>query len=119
MTATAALRTFWADDALERATIVKGERVEAALQELSGASQAVELLPKGRGLARGLAFSQPELASKACAAAFERGLLMETSGPNDEVMKIMPPLTITQAELDEGLAVVGEAVRAVTEGVAA
>jgi diaminobutyrate-2-oxoglutarate transaminase len=119
VTATAALRTFWADDALERATIVKGERVEAALQELSGASQAVELLPKGRGLARGLAFSQPELASKACAAAFERGLLMETSGPNDEVMKIMPPLTITEAELDEGLAVVGEAVRAVTEGVAA
>lgn len=44
---------------------------------------------------------------------------METSGPSDEVMKIMPPLTITEAELDEGLAVVGEAVRDVTEEVSA
>jgi diaminobutyrate-2-oxoglutarate transaminase len=34
-------------------------------------------------------------------------------------MKIMPPLTITDDELDEGLAVVSEAVRAVTEGVSA
>jgi diaminobutyrate-2-oxoglutarate transaminase len=119
VTATAALRTFWADDALERGTLAKGERVGAALTGLADASQTVELTPKGRGLARGLAFSQPELAAKTCAAAFERGLLMETSGPDDEVMKIMPPLTITDAELDEGLAVVGEAVRAVTEGVAA
>jgi diaminobutyrate-2-oxoglutarate transaminase len=119
VTATAALRAFWADDALERATLAKGERVEAALTELAGSSQTVELTPKGRGLARGLSFSQPELAAKTCAAAFERGLLMETSGPSDEVMKIMPPLTITDAELDEGLEVVGEAVRAVTEGVSA
>jgi diaminobutyrate-2-oxoglutarate transaminase len=119
VTATAALREYWTDDTLERATLAKGERVEESLSALASSSQAVELTPKGRGLARGLSFSQPELASKACAAAFERGLLMETSGPSDEVMKIMPPLTITEAELDEGLSVVGEAVRAVTEGVSA
>jgi diaminobutyrate-2-oxoglutarate transaminase len=119
VTATAALREYWSDDALERSTLAKGERVEEALRELAASSQAVELTPKGRGLARGLSFSQPELASKTCAAAFERGLLMETAGPSDEVMKIMPPLTITDDELDEGLAVVSEAVRAVTEGVSA
>jgi diaminobutyrate-2-oxoglutarate transaminase len=119
VTATAALREYWTDDVLERATLAKGERVEESLSALAASSQAVELTPKGRGLARGLSFSQPELASKACSAAFERGLLMETSGPSDEVMKIMPPLTITDAELDEGMSVVGEAVRAVTEGVSA
>jgi diaminobutyrate-2-oxoglutarate transaminase len=119
VTATAALREYWSDDALERSTLAKGERVEEALRELASSSQAVELTPKGRGLARGLSFSQPELASKTCAAAFERGLLMETAGPSDEVMKIMPPLTITDDELDEGLAVVSEAVRDVTEGVSA
>ncbi|MEJ3656840.1 diaminobutyrate--2-oxoglutarate transaminase [Actinomycetes bacterium KLBMP 9759] len=119
VTATAALREFWADDALERATIDKGERVERHLTELAAASQAVALTPKGRGLARGLAFGQPELASKVCAAAFERGLLMETSGPSDEVMKIMPPLTIGDGELEEGLDIVTDAVRAVTEGVSA
>jgi diaminobutyrate-2-oxoglutarate transaminase len=117
VTATAALREYWTDDTLERSTIAKGERVEAALTELAASSSSVELTPKGRGVARGLAFSQPELAAKACAAAFERGLLMETSGPSDEVMKLMPPLTVTDEELDEGLAVVADAVRAVVEGV--
>jgi diaminobutyrate-2-oxoglutarate transaminase len=119
VTATAALREFWSDDTLERSTIAKGERVEAVLAELAASSNTVELMPKGRGLARGLAFSQPELAAKACAVAFERGLLMETAGPSDEVMKLMPPLTISDAELEEGLAVVAESVRAVTEGMSA
>ena len=31
------------------------------------------------------------------------GLLIETSGPESEVVKLMPPLTITPDELDEGL----------------
>ena len=31
---------------------------------------------------------------------------METSGPNDEVAKLMPPLTISQKILAKGLAVV-------------
>jgi diaminobutyrate-2-oxoglutarate transaminase len=119
VTGTAALREFWADDTLERSTIAKGERVEAALTELAASSDSVELTPKGRGLARGLSFSQPELAAKSCAAAFERGLIIETAGPTDEVMKLMPPLTITDAELEEGLAVVAESVRAVTEGMSA
>ena len=117
VTATAALNTFWRDDELERSTLAKGEKVHAALAELAEASQTVELTPKGRGLARGLSFAQPELAAKVCAAAFERGLLMETAGPDDEVMKMLPALTITDSELDEGLAIVGESLRAVTEGV--
>jgi diaminobutyrate-2-oxoglutarate transaminase len=44
---------------------------------------------------------------------------METAGPSDEVMKLMPPLTISDAELDEGLGVVADSVRAVTEGMSA
>ncbi len=111
VTATAALREFWTDDALERSTIAKGERVAEVLTEL--AARLPGLTPKGRGLARGLRFDQPELAAKACAAAFERGLLMETAGPSDEVMKILPPLTITDDELEEGLAIVRESVSAV------
>ena len=116
VTATAAIHEFWSDDALERSTIAKGERVEEAFTEIAARSQTVELTPKGRGLARGLQFSQPELAAKACAAAFERGLLMETSGPSDEVMKILPALTVTDDELEEGLAIVAESVATVTEG---
>lgn len=84
------------------------------------AARVPGLTPKGRGLARGLQFAQPGLAAKACAAAFERGLLVETSGPSDEVVKILPPLTVTDDELEEGLATVRGSVAAVTtEGVVA
>lgn len=114
VTAAAALREFWADDALERSTLAKGERVHEVFGEIAATTPG--LTPKGRGLARGLQFERVELAARTCAAAFERGLLMETSGPSDEVMKILPPLTITDDELEEGLAVVRESVAAVTQG---
>ncbi|MDN5748947.1 MAG: diaminobutyrate--2-oxoglutarate transaminase [Pseudonocardia sp.] len=119
ITGAAALREFWTDDALERSTLAKGEHVEQVFTEIAERSTSVDLTPKGRGLARGLQFAQPELAAKTCAAAFERGLLMETSGPSDEVMKILPALTITDAELDEGLSIIAESVRTVTEGMSA
>ncbi|MFF5538751.1 diaminobutyrate--2-oxoglutarate transaminase, partial [Streptomyces cinerochromogenes] len=43
--------------------------------------------------------------------AFELGLLIETSGPEGEVVKLLPALTTTPEELDEGLSVLARAVR--------
>jgi diaminobutyrate-2-oxoglutarate transaminase len=40
-------------------------------------------------------------------------MLMETSGPDDEVMKILPALTITDDELERGLAIIDESIAAV------
>ena len=64
-------------------------------------------------MAHGLAFEDGELARKVSSAAFERGLLVETSGPKDEVVKLLPPLTVTDTEIDEGLAVLADAVQTV------
>ncbi|MCE0761530.1 diaminobutyrate--2-oxoglutarate transaminase [Pseudonocardia kujensis] len=116
VTGAEALRQYWSDDTLERETIRKGEKVEEAFNRIVADTKTTELTAKGRGLARGLQFAQEEQAAKVCAAAFERGLLMETSGPQSEVMKILAPLTITDDELDEGLAVVAESVKVVTSG---
>jgi diaminobutyrate-2-oxoglutarate transaminase len=71
------------------------------------------MLPRGRGLAHGLAFECGELAAKVSTAAFEHGLLAETAGPQGEVVKLLPPLTITDTELDQGLGLLFDAVRAV------
>jgi diaminobutyrate-2-oxoglutarate transaminase len=116
VTGTEAIHRFWSDDTLERETLRKGEKVAEAFNKIVADTTVTELTAKGRGLARGLQFAQPEQAAKVCAAAFERGLLMETSGPESEVMKILAPLTITDDELDEGLAIVAESVKAVTTG---
>ena len=116
VTGTEAIHQFWSDDTLEKDVIRKGERVEEAFNRIVADTTSTELTAKGRGLARGIQFAEHEQAAKVCAAAFERGLLMETSGPDSEVMKILAPLTITDDELDEGLAIVAESVKAVTSG---
>ncbi|RSM81848.1 diaminobutyrate--2-oxoglutarate transaminase [Amycolatopsis sp. WAC 01375] len=113
VTATEAMRVYWSDDELEKSTKAKGERVAAAFQGIVEAYPDANLFAKGRGLARGIEFANGDLAGKVCAAAFERGLLMETSGPDGEVMKVLPPLTLTDDELTKGLAIIDEAVSAV------
>ncbi|MFD5249744.1 diaminobutyrate--2-oxoglutarate transaminase [Amycolatopsis sp. NPDC058340] len=113
VTATEAIRVYWSDDELEKSTKAKGERIAAAFQGIVEAYPDANLFAKGRGLARGIEFANGDLAGKVCAAAFERGLLMETSGPDGEVMKVLPPLTLTDDELTKGLAIIDEAVASV------
>jgi diaminobutyrate-2-oxoglutarate transaminase len=113
VTATAALRTYWADDSLERHTISKGHQVEETLTAISDSVPGTPPAVRGRGLAYGLQFENGDLAGKIATGAFERGLLVETAGPYDEVVKLMPPLTIDESELDQGLSLLADAVRSV------
>ncbi|MFC8494130.1 hypothetical protein ACFUJU_25740 [Streptomyces sp. NPDC057235] len=48
-----------------------------------------------------------------CDAAYRAGLLLETAGLQEEVVKLLPPLTVTDGQLERGLAVLDEAVAAV------
>jgi diaminobutyrate-2-oxoglutarate transaminase len=52
---------------------------------------------------QGLAFKDPALASRVTALAFQNGLIIETSGGRDEVVKLLPPLTIEDDLLQAGL----------------
>ncbi|MGV9295225.1 diaminobutyrate--2-oxoglutarate transaminase [Amycolatopsis sp. NPDC003676] len=113
VTATEALRVYWSDDELEKSTKAKGERIASTFKDLVERYPEANLVAKGRGLARGLEFSSGDLAGAVCKEAFERGLLMETSGPDGEVMKLLPPLTLTDEELSEGLAIIEESIAAV------
>jgi diaminobutyrate-2-oxoglutarate transaminase len=110
VTATTALKTYWQTPDLQESTLAKGQRVGEALDAIAKAVPSETISTKGRGLARGLGFESGELARKVCTAAFERGLLMETAGPNGEVAKLMPALTISDEELEAGLTIVRDAV---------
>ncbi|WP_132875203.1 diaminobutyrate--2-oxoglutarate transaminase [Tamaricihabitans halophyticus] len=109
----AALREYWTDDTLEKATLAKGEQIARTLDDLVSEFPSAELTAKGRGLARGLELASGELADRVAKAAFERGLLMETSGPEGQVVKMMPALTISEDEVEQGMTILVEAVRTV------
>ncbi|MFB7290326.1 diaminobutyrate--2-oxoglutarate transaminase [Actinacidiphila glaucinigra] len=112
VTATAALDTYWADGAsMEKQTLKRGEQAEAVLREICAEHPRSGARYRGRGLVWGLEFTDPGRASRVCARAFELGLLLETSGPRGEVVKLLPALTITPEELDEGLRTLARSVR--------
>ncbi|GAA4395487.1 diaminobutyrate--2-oxoglutarate transaminase [Tsukamurella soli] len=110
VTAKVALDHYWSDDSLERATLAKGERIATRFRSLA-AEFPEQLATRGRGLVQGLAFTDSEQASKVCGTAYRNGLLAETSGPDDEVVKLLPPLTISESEIDLGLDILEAATR--------
>ncbi|NMD56366.1 MULTISPECIES: diaminobutyrate--2-oxoglutarate transaminase [Tsukamurella] len=112
VTAKHAIDEFWSDDVLEKETLRKGAHIEKRFGELC-AEFPEQLSHRGRGMVQGLVFTDADKAGQVCAAAYEQGLLAETSGPSDEVVKLLPPLTITDSELDLGLDILATATRKV------
>ncbi|MFD3701470.1 diaminobutyrate--2-oxoglutarate transaminase, partial [Streptomyces sp. NPDC058646] len=71
--------------------------------------------PRGCGLAWGLPFACPGAAREVCDAAYRNGLLLETAGAHDEVVKLLPPLTVGAGQLEQGLGILDEAVASVVD----
>ncbi|HEY3684907.1 MAG TPA: diaminobutyrate--2-oxoglutarate transaminase [Streptosporangiaceae bacterium] len=114
VTATAALE-FWTGEGMEKQTLAKGDQIERALGALAIDHHDLGPAVRGRGMVWGISFADAGLAGKVCAAAFERGLLVETSGPESEVVKLLPPLTTSETELAEGLGILADAVGAAAQ----
>jgi len=60
----------------------------------------------------GLDIPGPGWASAVSKAAFESGLVIETAGADDEVVKFLPPLVIEEDVLREGLEIVDRSLAA-------
>src|SRR5690606_7646125 len=101
---------YWADE-----TLAKGVRrkSELAMQRLEEIAAPLDANVRGRGLMLGIAFDDEELASAIEKECFANGLIIETAGINDEVLKLMPALTTTEEELSQGLDMIAAAVKKV------
>jgi len=104
--------SFWQDDELQRAVEAKARRVASRLLEIAGGQPRAAGVVRGRGLIQGMAFEDPELAGKVSREAFARGLVIETAGAQDEVLKLLPPLTIERETLESGLDLIEESLAA-------
>ncbi len=77
-----------------------GEWMETRLSGVAARSSRVRAV-RGRGLMWGVELTEP--AAPFVAAMRERGLLIATAGPN--VLRMLPPLVITPADLARGVAI--------------
>lgn len=112
-TAAETIRHYWTDTVLSDRVAALSSVVERRLLEIAASAPGIALQAKGRGLARGVEFVNGEVAHAVCEEAYQRGLLVETSGPDGEVVKLLPPLTISDEELSEGLSILAGSVGAV------
>ena len=110
--AVAVLEAVREPEFLARATSL-GETLRERLGAL--ASRHAEI-GEVRGLGPMIAFElterTPDLAKSIVDAAFERGLLLLSCGLYGNVIRLLPALTISDAELDEGLGVLEESLAA-------
>ena len=121
VTATESL-TYWETDEFEKSIAKKSAKVTEFLSSLIEKYPELQGELKGRGLMQGISTPVEGLAGDICAKAFEKGLIMETAGPEDQVFKLFPPLTIDNEGLDKGFAIIEESVKslvATKEAVAA
>lgn len=110
----AALATL---DAIERGGLVAqaanlGARIAARIAIWPGRFPAAVEAVRGRGLLQGVALRDRALAADFVAGALARGVLLLAGGPEGRVAQLVPPATITLAQLDEALGLLEDALGA-------
>jgi diaminobutyrate-2-oxoglutarate transaminase len=107
--AVAAIRTYWSDRQLEEGIERRSRLVRQALEELARRCPAGTARVKGRGLMLGLEVDEEGFAGAVSRAAFDKGLIVETCGVRDQVVKLLPPLNIADDALRHGLGLLVDA----------
>ncbi|SRR6056297_25267 len=98
-----AVLEHWSDPAFETQIASRGEIIEDWLEGICEAYAGQGVTKRGRGLIWGLDVRNGDIASQVIRECFDNGLLVESSGSDDQVLKIMPALTIEIEWLQAGL----------------
>ncbi|WDI30275.1 diaminobutyrate--2-oxoglutarate transaminase [Hyphococcus flavus] len=115
ITAKAALETYWRDKKFEQEISEKAAILENALSNIKDENSSLVVGLKGRGMMRGIDVKSGDIAAEIVTEAFEHGLIIETSGTDDEIVKCLTPLTISNDDLEKGLNILTQAVRTVAK----
>ncbi|MDA0116919.1 diaminobutyrate--2-oxoglutarate transaminase [Vibrio sp. T11.5] len=116
VTATQALEMYWADSQpfeqhIANCSALVAEQISSTLVR----HPDLFVKQKGRGMMIGIECCNGHLASEVAKTCFDNGLVIETAGPNNEVIKFFAPLTITKSELKQGLDIFQNAVEIVRQ----
>ena len=107
---------YFEDDSLMKQVAEKSAVVTSKLVPLTKSQPDLQL--RGKGLIFGLDVGTGERAAAIVKACFEKGLLIASCGSGGRVIKVIPPLTIPMADLEEGLGILFEATQHTLEAAA-
>ena len=114
ISATGAMEEYWKGLDFTFQIEEQGRLINSRLKRMQDRFSAAGEAPfghRGRGMIHGLAFEKaPSLARNVTKAAFKRGLILETSGSEGQVVKLLPPLTTGNDLLEAGLDILEESV---------
>jgi diaminobutyrate-2-oxoglutarate transaminase len=109
-----ALRYF-EDDSFCNEVKRKGEFMAERLNEIASALGAKGFAVRGKGMMQGLDTQDGAVAKEIVSRCFQNGLLLGGCGPAGRVVKLIPPLTIPNADLEEGLNILATSTQQLAE----
>ncbi|HIH78422.1 MAG TPA: diaminobutyrate--2-oxoglutarate transaminase [Halobacteria archaeon] len=112
---TKALDCYWTTEDLTLAIDNRSKILHERLVKIVEKYPQIELAARGRGMIYGLECKDKNFASMVSKKAFEKGLIIELAGPNDEVLKFLPPLVIDNDLLMRGLDIIDESINEILD----
>ena len=113
VTAEAAIKHFWSDDLFSKEVKRKGKYMYDRINKIIDQYGEGNFSSRGRGMFQGINCVSGDLASKITKLAFKNGLMIETSGADDHVIKFLCPLTISDQNLKKGVDILEDAIETV------
>ncbi len=110
VSARAAINTFWKNVDFSNDIKRKGNIIRNSLRDISTNNKEFGLEVRGKGMINGLVFEDESIAAQARRLAFDKGMIIELCGARDEVLKVMPPLTVNDEDLSAGMAIISDVI---------
>ncbi|NIN36886.1 MAG: diaminobutyrate--2-oxoglutarate transaminase [Gammaproteobacteria bacterium] len=102
--------TYWDNNKLADSVKHKAGIIQDELRQMKDQFPELDAVARGRGMINGLHIPELGFCGELSKKCFENGLVIELSGADDDVLKLLPPLTIDEVTLKEGLAIIEKSI---------
>ncbi|MCB1616696.1 MAG: diaminobutyrate--2-oxoglutarate transaminase [Pseudomonadales bacterium] len=113
VTAKAAIDHYWSDDNFGNEVKRKGKIISDRFERIINTYGDGSFSVKGRGMFQGINCINGEFAGRITKKAFQKNLIIETSGADDQVIKLLCPLIISEQNLISGLDIIEASIKEV------
>lgn len=113
VTAKAMIDHYWTDDHFSKEVKRKGKYISDRITNIVQKYGEGNFTGRGRGMFQGINCVSGELAGLITRKAFKKGLIIETSGADDQIIKFFCPLVIRDESLTKGIDIIEEAIKEV------